>query len=876
MSPATILAVLAAVVVGALALGVGIYLMVRVFQGVFVGLGWLIGHLGRFIGGELRDIFRFFGCVLLAPVFMLFVLLNIVVGRWSAAGHFGRAVQDEFKAAAACLYRVIVGHPARLLLLTGLTDGLERRLPEVIAAAPGRDTPKARAGQFPGYTIVGSLAGGGSGGKLYIAQPDEIKRASFERAGFGDLDRVVIKAFSLSDGSSLPQIVRESRALDAAKKLGLVLEHELDGQRFHYVMRYVPGESLGLVTQGLHARSEAAGLDAKPLRHGLDLVGDLLRTLDTYHRGGLWHKDVKPDNIIVDDTGAHLVDFGLVTPLRSAMTLTTHGTEYFRDPELVRMALKGAKVHEVDGARFDIYAAGAVLYSVIENSFPAHGGLSQITKRCPDAVRWIIRRAMTDYDKRYRSAAEMLADVRAVAQADDPFALAPAELPSMRGEAPPDDLEPVIDPAVDLPMPASPPARDPADLPPAPAAAETPARPRRPRVRVVNWWTGKYEVEPDDAPPQMPRVSPEAFARATGFAAAARAATPRPPVRREAPRLATPAVPPGPRRPAGEQLHSARARVAEARKRAHERRRRMSHTPSPASHGMNPGVAFALFIFLGGAIALAGSLLLPALTKREGVTTLTVREAESETALTIESDPGATLAHVSAPAAPDAPEAPDAPDAFELADIDTEALARELVARVETAGEMTQERVEHAVAAFREALLAQSRSQSRAPASPAAPGVPPSAYPEAPLAGRTVLFIADEPKRGADADTALNECVPLELQAAGARVLDIDAVGGPDADDRVFTLLAAAAKTRGLRPLDNDDTARDLSGFVDAQPDIDLLVWIEPATPTGDSGDCRFIVADARRAVRGVMAPDDCAEAVGYAQYLERLNAAAR
>jgi hypothetical protein len=36
------------------------------------------------------------------------------------------------------------------------------------------------------------------------------------------------------------------------------------------------------------------------------------------------------------------VDFGLITPLRSAMTLTTHGTEYFRDPEMVRMALQGA------------------------------------------------------------------------------------------------------------------------------------------------------------------------------------------------------------------------------------------------------------------------------------------------------------------------------------------------------------------------------------------------------------------------------------------------------------------------------------------------------------------------------------------------------
>ncbi|MCH7792939.1 MAG: hypothetical protein IID31_11760, partial [Planctomycetes bacterium] len=165
----------------------------------------------------------------------------------------------------------------------------------------------------------------------------------------------------------------------------------------------------------------------------LGYIDDLISTLDTYHQGGLWHKDVKPDNIIVDGTHAQLVDFGLLTSLRSSLTLTTHGTEYFRDPEMVRMALRGVKVHQINGAKFDIYGAGAVLYSAIENSFPAHGGLSHITKRCPEALRWIIRRAMTDYDKRYESAAAMLADLRVVAGAAEPFAVKPVDLPSMKG-----------------------------------------------------------------------------------------------------------------------------------------------------------------------------------------------------------------------------------------------------------------------------------------------------------------------------------------------------------------------------------------------------------------------------------------------------------
>ena len=57
---------------------------------------------------------------------------------------------------------------------------------------------------------------------------------------------------------------------------------------------------------------------------------------------------------------------------------------------MVRMALRGVKVHQVDGTKFDIYAVGAVLYFVIENTFPAHGGLSTFAKKSPESIRWII------------------------------------------------------------------------------------------------------------------------------------------------------------------------------------------------------------------------------------------------------------------------------------------------------------------------------------------------------------------------------------------------------------------------------------------------------------------------------------------------------
>lgn len=591
------------IILGFLAAAVALALLIFLFTALF-GLTWkILRNVFRFIGAEVSDVLRLIGSIITALLFAPLVVLNIVIGRWSASRHFANAFWSEMTSAGSAVYRLAVGNPARLFGMGAALEGVERRVPQAMAAAPGRDKPAKRVGQFDGYTIVGSLQGGGSGSKLYIAEPDAIKRAAFVRQGVGEIDRVVIKVFSLKDGSSLPQIVRESRALDAAKKLGLVLEHDLGAERFFYVMRYVPGDSLSVVTQRLHAESSADGLDARRLATALGYASDLLASLETYHRAGLWHKDVKPDNIIVDGTDgkAHLVDFGLVTPLRSSMTLTTHGTEYFRDPELVRQALRGVKVHQIDGSKFDIYAAGAVLYSVIENSFPAHGGLSQIGKRCPEALRWVVRRAMTEYDRRYATAGEMLADLRVIRDAKDPFKLKPVDLPSVSGRA--GDYEPEPEPEAFDPMvvgarrsPTPPPIPP---VPPAPVAPEHPAEPMspggRPSLSVSDWWTGRYSVMGAPAKP------------------ATRAAARRP-VARPAP-VPRNIVPADARKSAKDQVRDARARVRQRRNAASRRiaGRRAGRAPAPYTNSPGPGVVFSGL--LGLAVLAAGVVVVGGLVK---------------------------------------------------------------------------------------------------------------------------------------------------------------------------------------------------------------------------------------------------------------------
>ena len=71
----------------------------------------------------------------------------------------------------------------------------------------------------------------------------------------------MIKSFAVEQGSTLPQIVRESRALEAARRMGMVLEHDLGDGHFHYVMPYVRGEDLNAVVHRLHTHAGPEGLD---------------------------------------------------------------------------------------------------------------------------------------------------------------------------------------------------------------------------------------------------------------------------------------------------------------------------------------------------------------------------------------------------------------------------------------------------------------------------------------------------------------------------------------------------------------------------------------------------------------------------------------
>ena len=144
----------------------------------------------------------------------------------------------------------------------------------------------------------------------------------------------------------------------------------------HLVPVVDAGEADGhpyLATRHIDGRNLAEVLEADgPLQLSrlLRMAAEIATGLDTLHKEGLVHRDVKPSNIMVDESGSSfLTDFGLAKG--AAATILTKpgrvvGTIDYLAPEVI----KGARAEPPA----DIYALGCVTYECIAGRPPFGGG----------------------------------------------------------------------------------------------------------------------------------------------------------------------------------------------------------------------------------------------------------------------------------------------------------------------------------------------------------------------------------------------------------------------------------------------------------------------------------------------------------------------
>jgi serine/threonine protein kinase/Tol biopolymer transport system component len=283
-------------------------------------------------------------------------------------------------------------------------------------------SPSTRLGP---YEIVEPLGAGGMG---------EVYRARDTRLG-RDVAIKVLPAHVADQPEARQRFEREARLVSSLNHPNICVLHDIgqqDGIDF-LVMEYLEGETLA-------ARLRKGPL---PLAQALEYGVQITMALAEAHKRGVFHRDLKPGNIMLTKTGAKLLDFGLAKLARAEVApgaeqatmseaLTGQGTILGTLPYMAPEQLEGKDAD----ARSDIFAFGAVLYEMLTGR-RAFEGKTQASLMAailehdpppvaaPAALDRVLKRCLAkDPEDRWQSARDLMHELRWVQEANT---AAPAE-----------------------------------------------------------------------------------------------------------------------------------------------------------------------------------------------------------------------------------------------------------------------------------------------------------------------------------------------------------------------------------------------------------------------------------------------------------------
>ncbi|MAW61913.1 MAG: hypothetical protein CMJ94_13935 [Planctomycetes bacterium] len=253
--------------------------------------------------------------------------------------------------------------------------------------------------QIGGYQLLRELGRGGRGVVYLARKPDSDQLVALKVLGSGLLPSAI----------AVERFRREAKANARVDHPGIVklqLAGDDTGRPF-LVMDYVEGHTLADEILLQRAQKETISLpghllgrspllpteEAPRVRASVELVGKIAEALHHAHERGVLHRDVKPQNVLLDDQGQpHLIDFGLAE-VQGERSLTrtgdVEGTPNYMSPEQVR-AIKGG----ID-KRTDVYSLGVVLYELLTLRRPfdaptVNQVMQNITRTMPPRIRRVV------------------------------------------------------------------------------------------------------------------------------------------------------------------------------------------------------------------------------------------------------------------------------------------------------------------------------------------------------------------------------------------------------------------------------------------------------------------------------------------------------
>lgn len=257
-----------------------------------------------------------------------------------------------------------------------------------------------------GYELR-QLLGRGGFGAVYVAWDGSLEREIAVKALRHDL---------FPTRELLDRFQREARAVAKLRHAHILPVYGVgEGEGLAYMMMpVIQGESL----RSLLDRGERLSVG-----EAVRVCTEVARALEAAHRLGIIHRDVKPENILLDghDRHAMLADFGIAKVAQSESALTASGM-IIGSPQYMSPEQAGAE-SDLD-ARTDIYSLGCVLYELLAGRRPYEAAsfqqllVRQLTTEPPDiatlvdglppAVAAVVMRAIArDRTKRWPTAESM-------------------------------------------------------------------------------------------------------------------------------------------------------------------------------------------------------------------------------------------------------------------------------------------------------------------------------------------------------------------------------------------------------------------------------------------------------------------------------------